>query len=212
MTVYSVLTGDIVDSTTLSNSKRKILLDLMKQLFGGLCKEDKNLKIDIYRGDSFQAIQSNPALALLAALKIKAGLKRSNLLKTGINVRIAIGLGGISLFSEKIQESDGEAFRNSGQMLDRLKNLEQTLLFKSPWDDFNDEMDVHCFSIDAISGRWSPQMAEVIFELLGGSKQVQIAAQLGIKQPSVNQRIRLANWAAIEKVIQRYEKVVNSKI
>jgi predicted XRE-type DNA-binding protein len=55
-------------------------------------------------------------------------------------------------------------------------------------------------------------MAEVVFELLGGLKQVQIAAQLGIKQPSVNQRIKSANWAAIEKVIQRFDRVVNSKI
>lgn len=212
MTIYSVLTGDIIDSTSLSNSKRKSLLEQMKQLFDDLCRNDKNVKIDIYRGDSFQAIQNNPSLALLTALRIKAGLKRSNILKAGINVRIAIGLGKISMFSRKIQESDGEAFRNSGQMLDKLKNLEQTLLFKSPWDDFNDEMDVHCFSIDAISGRWSPQMAEVVYELLQGSKQVQIAAQLGIKQPSVNQRIKLANWTAIEKVIQRFEKVVSSKI
>jgi len=212
MAVYSVLTGDIIDSSKLNSTKRKVLLQKMKELFADLCKKDKHLKIEIYRGDSFQAIQANPAVALLTTLKIKAGLKQSNLLKTGINVRIAIGLGEILMFSGKIQESDGEAFRNSGQMLDKLKNAEQTLLFKSPWEDINDEMDVHCFTLDAITGRWSPQMAEVVFELLEGVKQVQIANQLGIKQPSVNQRIRLANWTAIEKVIHRFEGLVNAKI
>ena len=212
MAVYSVLTGDIINSSKLGNSQRKVLLEQMKQLFDELCKKDTNLKIDIFRGDSFQCIQTNIDRAMLTTLKIKAGLKRSSLAKTGVNARIAIGIGEISIFSDKIQESDGEAFRNSGQMLDKLKSLESTLMFKSPWNDVNEEMDVHCFTLDAITGRWSPQMAEVVFELLDGLKQVQIAAKLGIKQPSVNQRIKLANWSAIEKVLQRFEKILKSKI
>jgi predicted XRE-type DNA-binding protein len=211
MTIYSVVTGDIIHSSKLSNSQRKVLLKQMKQLFEGLCDKDKSLKIDIYRGDSFQAVQENIDQALLTTLKIKAGLKRSSLLKTGVDVRMAIGMGEISLFSKKIQESDGEAFRNSGQVLDKMKNMEQTLMFKSPWDDMNDEMEAHCFTLDAITGRWSPQMAEVVFELLEGLKQVQIATKLGIKQPSVNQRIKLANWSAVERVLQRFERLIKLK-
>ncbi|HEY4789097.1 MAG TPA: SatD family protein [Bacteroidales bacterium] len=212
MAVYSVLTGDIIDSSKLNDLQRKILLEQMKQLFDELSAKDSNLKIDIFRGDSFQGVQTNIDIALLTSLKIKAGLKRSSLAKTGIDTRIAIGIGEISMFSEKIQESDGEAFRNSGQMLDKLKGQESTLMFKSPWNEVNDEIDVHCFTLDAITGRWSPQMAEVVFELLDGYKQVQIASKLGITQPSVNQRIKLANWSAIEKVLQRFEKIMRSKI
>jgi hypothetical protein len=212
MPVYAVITGDIISSSKLSNSQREVLLVQMKKLFNELDADNENLTIDIFRGDSFQGIQNNIDQALLTTLKIKTGLKRSNLLKSGIDVRMALGLGGITLFSKKIQESDGEAFRNSGLLLDKMKNTEQTLVFKSPWDDVNDEMEVHCFTLDAITSRWSPQMAEVVFESLAGLKQVQIADKLGIKQPSVNQRMKLSNLMAVEKVIARFEKLIKSKV
>lgn len=212
MAVYSVITGDIINSSKLGDARRKALLKDMKQLFDELVSTDGGLKIDIYRGDSFQAIQPDAELALLTTLKIKAGLKRSNIVKTGIDARIAIGIGEISLFSDKIQESDGEAFRNSGLPLDKLKSTEHTLILKTPWEDVNEEMEVHCSSLDAITSRWTSPMAEVVYELLNGAKQVQIAAKLGIKQPSVNQRVKLSNWVAIEKVIQRFEKVIKSKL
>jgi hypothetical protein len=212
MAIYSVITGDIVHSSKLSDAKRKLLLKQMKQLFEELTTCDTNLKIDIFRGDSFQAIQGNVELALLTALKIKTGLKRSDLLPSGIDAKMAIGIGEITLFSRKIQESDGEAFQNSGRLLDKLKNSEQTLVFRSPWDEINEEMMVHCCSLDAITHKWSSLMAEVVYELLNGSKQVQIAAKLGIKQPSVNQRIKLSNWLTVEKIIRRFEKIVKPKI
>lgn len=212
MTVYSVITGDIISSSKLSNSQRMELLSQMKQLFDELINQNKDLKFEIFRGDSFQGVFEDISLCLPTVLMIKTGLKRSNILKKGIDVRIAIGIGEITLFSDKIQESDGEAFRHSGQLLDKMKYTNQTIAVKTPWKAVDDELEVLCIALDAITGRWSPQMAEVVYEVLAGMKQVQIADKLGIKQPSVNQRLKLANWTAVNKILQRFQKLLTTKI
>ncbi|MEO5650569.1 MAG: hypothetical protein ABIR03_11690 [Ginsengibacter sp.] len=78
-----IITGDVINSKR--NSPKAWLSPLKKELN----KVGKSPKFwEIYRGDSFQVMISNPNDALMTAIKIKATLKCIQ----GINVRMSIGM------------------------------------------------------------------------------------------------------------------------
>ena len=124
--IYTVITGDLVKSA-LFKSLRNNALDHLKKILKSAEKleEDRNEFItftDIFRGDSFQGVISNPYKSLKVALFIRAELLKRRIRKEQIDGRIAIGLGPIeSLNKRKIKESDGEAFRYSGRAFDEMK-------------------------------------------------------------------------------------------
>src|SRR2546428_9123661 len=205
--IYAVLTADIVNSTLLEKEDRLLLL----QKLHALLLEMNGTNFKIYRGDTFQGVNEKPWLALEQCIKIRAYLLKTITSSPHIkfDARIAIGLGTISLKADTLEESDGEAFHNSGQMLDQ--KTAQYLLFKSPWDEVNGEMQVHCTMLDLIIGNWTRAQAEVIWERLHGLNQMAIAQKIGISQASVNNRLKLANFDALQIVLNRYSSVIKSK-
>ncbi|SMO43969.1 hypothetical protein [Solitalea koreensis] len=206
--IYAVLTADIVNSTLLNTEDRLLLLQKLNALFVEM--NETNFKI--YRGDTFQGVNEKPWLALEQCVKIRAYLLKTTTSssKVKFDARIAIGLGTISLKAATIEESDGEAFHNSGQLLDQKST--QYLLFKSPWNELNREMQVHCTMLDLIINNWTKAQAEVIWERLQGLNQMAIAQKIGISQASVNNRLKLAHFDALQIVLNHYSSVIKSKI
>src|SRR5688572_22151866 len=126
-TVTSIITGDIINSR---DTHPTIWLPTLKK---ALAAEGKNQKTwEIYRGDSFQLEVKNPADTLLTAIRIKAKIKSIK----NIDVRMAIGIGEKEFPAEKITESTGKAFVNSGEKLESLKKEKQNLAIKTRWNDF----------------------------------------------------------------------------
>ncbi len=215
--MHAVITGDIIHSTALGAAERKIMLDTLKQVFTRLEGKTKKNIFRIYRGDSFQGIIQKPDQALLCALKIKTALLRTSLpeeKKQKLDARIAIGIGKTELANKKMELSDGEAFRNSGQLLnpktkDDYKRLrEYKLLFKSPWEETNREMEVLFSALDGLLGKWTIEQAEVIYELLNNKSQTQVARQLKKSQGAISERVQNANWLAIGNILERFEEVI----
>lgn len=214
---HAVITGDIINSSRLSNANRKKLLEALKHAFETIDKRQE-IKIaspafEIYRGDSFQGVVTNPGVALEYVILIRLYLKKSydTRIEEMWDARMAIGLGEIEQSSKNIAESDGTAFRNSGPLLDHMK-AEERLVIRTPWPEVNEEFEVQCAFLDTIISRWSASQAEVILEQMEGHTQVAIAQKLKISQSAVNQRLKAAHWEAVEKFINRYRSVVASKI
>lgn len=205
--VFAVLTGDISSS---SKADRKVLLPDLKAILKNIGDSQKisdiSSNFELYRGDSFQGIIAQPEEALKYTLIIRTHLRKANT-ATEQDARIAIGIGTISFFSKSIAESDGEAFRNSGPLLDTMKNGIRIKAI-TPWEAVNEELEVALVLADAIISRWSASQAEVIEESLRGNTQVEIATKLGISQSAVNQRLKAANWESIEKLIKRFQQLV----
>src|SRR5690606_28096278 len=108
--MVAILTGDIADSRKLKNQDEWLVP--LKELFSET-EGSYPMKWEIYRGDSFQAEISNPEEALMTALRIKAAIKSIKAEK--LDVRIAIGIGRKEYQGERITESNGEAYINSGE-------------------------------------------------------------------------------------------------
>jgi hypothetical protein len=225
MQLYAVINGDIIGSTSLSNAKGEFYLTELKKLFDELLKGKKAFglirSIEVYRGDSFQCAMDKPEKSLRILLLIRSylrmissryvekGKKRKLLARTSrsevTDIRIAVGLGEISRLAKRLLESDGEAFHRSGRLLDSLKKSGQNMAIISPWEDWNRELDVFCVLLDTIISRWSPQQSEVIHYKLKGFSQTQIANKLQTSISAVNQRLRTANWNAVDKVLSLFE-------
>jgi len=120
--MIAVITGDIINSR---KGKVETWLNLLKSTLEKYGKQPQDW--EIYRGDSFQ-LSVPVEKALLAGLHIKSTIKQT---KT-YDVRIAIGIGEVKYKSQKITESNGSAYINSGECFESLKKQIRQGYFELP--------------------------------------------------------------------------------
>ncbi len=211
--VYAVVTGDIVNSSALTNEQRTRLLSVLKgsfdkiePTFGKALLADE---IKIFRGDSFQGILDKPEYALQVGILIRAALKAANPGPRNRlwDARIAIGIGKISYFPTKGSEADGEAFHFSGPILDGLKKSRRLSVVSADIA-FNKELEVECHLLDALIGKWSAEQAAIVEAALAGINQDELSKQFEISQPAIRKRMQGAGYSAIENFINRYSELV----
>ena len=208
-----VFTGDIVGSTKLTHNVRDSLMQHLKSFLNRLNNFNNNKhSFRIFRGDSFQGVSFKPETALSDALLLRSWLITATPIDTDHywDTRIGIGIGTIEFHSEDVLEMDGEAFRNSGLILDRLRNDERTGIL-TPWNEVNEEMAVHSLVIDTLTLRWSAAQAEVVAGYLEGKTQSKMASEIGISQAAVNYRLKSANWNVIDNILQRYMALIKMR-
>ncbi len=211
--IYAVITGDIVDSTKLNGSQRDMLFKTLKNTFSVIKKIESSTSFKIFRGDSFQGISASPQLALGYAIMIRAALRtvEQDALENMWDARIAVGVGMVEFPDKEILKADGEAFRNSGRMLSKIKSDER-ILIKTPWKTVNEEFDVACALSDGIIKKWSSSQAQVIVKQIAGMNQTEIAEELKISQAATHYRLKAANWDAINKFLKRYQTVMTQNV
>jgi hypothetical protein len=211
---YAVITGDIIDSSEVSGIEKDHLIQSLKEAFDDIQKllnNDHSISpFDVFRGDSFQGLLSNPSRALRAALFIRAALRKNQpeKQKTDWAARISIGIGTVDYFSKAVSEGDGPAYRNSGPTLDNLKG-EHKLAIKTPCQVTNEELKAPCALLDAVINKWTQAQAEIVYMLLQGKAPKDIGSILDISRTAVHYRIKGAGWFAIEIFLQRYGERIN---
>ncbi|SNQ62411.1 SatD family protein [Candidatus Methanoperedens nitratireducens] len=213
--IYAALTGDLIGFTKFEEKQRFEILSLLKDSFKKIPRRIIASPFVIYRGDSFQGVISMPQEAMRAAIIIRAGLLSKFKLKTArLDARIAIGLGTIDYLppGNRAGEGDGEAFRNSGIELDRMKKAERNLTVKTPWQEIDDELRTECALLDTLMQRWTKEQAEAILYYIQGSTQEEIAKTLKISQPAVFQRLRIAGYRAVQAALERYGTLIEYKV
>lgn len=126
-------------------------------------------------------------------------------LESRCDTRIAIGVGESSFLNEEsIGSSDGQAFRFSGYRLDEMKRTKQNLSVVTPWNEFNEEIEIECSLVDAVIDRWTREQAMVVYLSLIGKKQDEISEILRITQSGVSQRLSRTGFSSLEKTIDRF--------
>ena len=193
-----VITGDII------NSKRNNPKAWLKPLKKELDTIGKSPKVwEIYRGDSFQVIVTNPKNALLTAIKIKATLKSIQ----GINVRMSIGMGSRTHNAPKITESNGSAFVHSGEKFETLKKEKQNLAIKSDWPIFDQEMNLYLKLGLIAMDNWTVNAAEIVKTAMEnpGKLQEELGQIVGIKQNAISNRLKRAYYGEIMEVNEMYK-------
>ena len=222
ITNYSVITGDIIGSSTV-DMEREQLLSFLKETFKEITLELSGViekPFEIFRGDSFQSVVKQSGKALLISILIRAKLRsfapirlKTKSVDNTLDARIAVGIGKIGFKADKVIESDGEAFNFSGKLLDEITKDGQNLKIKTPWQDVNSELDVECYFIDTIINKWTMEQAEAVYlKLLNDETQQVIAKKLEISQPAVRKRIIGANLRSVKLFIERFENLIASKL
>lgn len=220
MKKLAVLSGDLINSTQYEVETLKSVILVLKKEFKTLAAQYPNevISFSIYRGDSFQGVIENTALALPIALQIKAAISSFTEVKdtpknaTPIpDVRISIGIGEASYQKDALSESNGEAFLLSGRTLDTMKIEGAKMALTTADKEINEEFKVHLKFLDALTNRWSIASAEVIYYLIKGFKEQEIAHTLNRSQAAINQRKKAAGWDGIKLLLERYVHVAKTK-
>lgn len=196
----SIITGDIINS---KKSSPKKWLDSLKTILNSY--GNSPLAWEIYRGDSFQ-LEVNPKHALEACLLIKATVKQFE----KIDVRLAIGIGEKTYSSERITESNGSAFINSGECFESLKKT--TLAIKSPFETFDKPMNIMLDLALLTMNNWTATTAILIKAALEKPElnQVQLANYFGKTQGNISQGLKRAGFDEISKLLQHYKTQIQT--
>jgi hypothetical protein len=197
----AVITGDLIDSSSLAPLERKKLQQTLDNFFNKAKVKWPDLISQQYRGDSLQIILTdNRKYSLRLTL-----LLQSLLMSKQYKIRLALGIGDITYSSKNVVTSDGSAFRASGPYLDELKKRSEFISIAGSTPDITEEWQVHSMSLNFLIQRWSPHQAEAINLMLQEHTQEEIAAKVKIAQPSVHQRLQLAGWPVVQKILNRFE-------
>ncbi|WP_300438057.1 hypothetical protein [Christiangramia sp.] len=215
--MVAVISADLLSSSRYSKALLEKVISSLNMEFKALEKHSKyDLGFKIFRGDSFQGMLKDPGLSLKVAIQLKTAInkihlhdeERNKAFKKEADLRLAIGVGTYDFKRDSISESNGQAFQFSGRTLDEMKKENRKLQIKTPIENINNEFNTSLFLFDAISDKWSTASAEVIYYLLKGFIETEIASELGISQSAVNQRKKAAGWDAIQMLLTRYESVI----
>ncbi len=198
--MIAVITGDIINS---HKSDAETLLNNLKELFQKWGTAPKDW--EIYRGDEFQ-LKSEIDSIFMKFLAIKSLIKA----KENLDVRISIGIGEEQFSSDKITESNGTAYVNSGRLLNDIKTNGKTFSIKTT----NEKLDLDLNMVFGWSSldfdNWTTAVAEIIHEFIVNPTitQEEIAKKLDITQSSVSQRLKRANLDRIIETDKYFRKKI----
>tara|TARA_R110002050_G_scaffold24083_2_gene64235 strand:- start:25254 stop:25853 length:600 start_codon:yes stop_codon:yes gene_type:complete len=198
--MVAVLTGDIINSRDVD---ALIWLQKLKDVLNIYGQTPKNW--GIFRGDSFQLLVA-PKDAITAAIHIKAVIKQNK----NQDVRIAIGIGKETHSANKITESNGTAYINSGEKFESLKK--QTLAIKSNNSNLDTTLNLMISLALLTANNWSSTVAEVITTAIENPNKHQkdIAKLLNKSQSSVSEALKRGGYEEIMSLNTYYQKQISN--
>ena len=204
MAIQAVLTGDIVNSTKLKKAVEKKLLSLLYSTLSAY-------KFEFYRGDSFQVYITKPEEALRTALLCRtAAISISKNEEIDLSdVRMSIGIGIVKTPVKTLGAAKDEAFVLSGRAFDELEKTSTRLSISSGNNLANAGLAVIADYINAIFKMMTGKQAEVMFELLKGQTQQEVATLLKRSKSTIHQHVISGRWSEVEKLLQQYENIIN---
>jgi hypothetical protein len=222
----ATISADIVSSTALNVEQRLELEKRLNQLLGLL---KQTLGSDVFfgrliKGDYIECVLEKPQLALRVALLMKSFIKSSDI-KTDKNsgkkikdfkeygIRVAIGVGELSIWNKKKGIIDGEAIHLSGRAINEMemydKKIKSTLVFKSKNEDWNDSFAPICELLDVLFSKYKKAQSEIIFYKLLNKSEKEITGILNKGQSTINQHSTATGWFAVESAVEYFEKIIN---
>lgn len=198
--MIAIITGDIINS---QKSDTEIWLPKLKELMASWSSTPENW--EVYRGDEFQ-LKCSVDVVFHKALLLKSLIKTFE----NLDVRLAIGIGNEVFRSEKITESNGSAYVNSGRLLTDIKLNGRTLAIQTENEKVNRDLNILFKWASIDFDNWTAATAEIIHQLLRNSEltQEELAKELNITQSSVSQRLKRANFDLLQETNQFFKKKI----
>ncbi len=221
---YTVVSGDIISSTSLDSDDKKILEAHLETLLKDLKKHFKSYG-RIVKGDYIECVIPNAGEAMQACLAIKSYVKtipisvaasksenRAKLFKE-YGVRLAIGYGKLDRFEPENGVIDGEAIYLSGRTINSKSThdkerivIKNTLFFASKDEAMNKKWTTVLELLDVLFTKATERQCEVVYLKLLGHNEDAIAKKLGIDQSVVNRHSTNVGWNAIETAVSYFNE------
>ena len=221
----ATISADIVSSTSLNVEQRLILekelkklLRILKQSFGS-----KTFFGRLIKGDYIECVLNNPKDALRVALIIKSFVKSLKIQannKTNkkiqnfkeYGIRIAVGIGELSILNRRKGIIDGEAIYLSGRAINEMtssdKKIKNTLAFRSNQEDWNEAFAPLFSLLDVLFADSTRAQSEIILYKLLNKSEKEISEILKKSQSTINQHSTAAGWFAIDKAVKYFENQI----
>ncbi len=198
----AVITGDIIDSQKFG---AEVWYKALQEIFEGKTSQEW----ENYRGDEFQYLIPNAEDAFLEFLKIKAGIKKIQ----DLDVSISIGLGDQNFVADKVSQSNGSAFVNSGRNLERIKAEKINLHIASEKPELDAQLNLIFKWVSLTVDSWSVMSAEIVDLFLNKKdiNQDEAAKQLNLTQSSISQRLKRANYDLLMETEAYYRQLISQQ-
>jgi hypothetical protein len=202
--VQAVLTGDLVRSTDAGSAAVEKAMATLADAARSVMTWDyiEPTRFTRFRGDGWQMIISDPALALRIALYIFASLRTA---RAQTDTRISIGIGSISsIGSADLRDASGEAFMISGHGLDKMRGKSRLSVngetVKGP-------LKAIALLLEDRATHWSSEQAEAMMHYLQLHSPTlkEIATKIGISAQAVNYRLSGAGGVRIRQALRSWE-------
>ncbi|MBW3521551.1 MULTISPECIES: SatD family protein [unclassified Chryseobacterium] len=199
--MIAVITGDIINS---QHADTQVWITKLKDLLENWGNAPQVW--EIYRGDEFQ-FKCNIDDVFWHFLAIKSLIKSQE----NLDVRIAIGIGQENFSSEKITESNGSAYVNSGRLLNDLKSDGDTVSIKTSNDPIDRDLNILLKWASKDFDKWTMATSEIIHEMIMNKDitQEDLAKKFAISQSSISQRLKRANYELIVETNQYFRKKIS---
>ncbi len=225
---YSVISGDIVSSTSLSVEDSKLVEESLKTLLEEL-KQKFNVYGRLIKGDYLECVVPDASMGLQIALAIKSFVKAIPIdikkYKKDDNrvkqfkihgIRLAIGYGELSRYNPEEGIIDGEAIYFSGREIsgETTYNKERiviknTLFFTSKNEEFNKNFQPLLALLDVLFSKATARQCEVLYLKLMKNQEEEIARRMGIGQSAVNQHSTSVGWNAIDEAVNYFKLIIS---
>lgn len=214
--VFGAIAADVIDSTSLDRTDLLHLKDEVSDCFAD-AKYYTSAQFwgRLVKGDSIECCLADPKMALRLALLIKCRIKAwagelacSEALQS-LGIRFSIGVGQMRIIDPQVDIMDGEAIYIAGRNLNKITDSSSTSAFGLASADRNitELINISVALLDDLINSLSAKQSTVIYHLLLGRNQTEIARLLFISQSSVNSRAQKAGWRLISDTLRVYERI-----
>ncbi|KQT18198.1 hypothetical protein ASG31_05565 [Chryseobacterium sp. Leaf404] len=199
--MIAVITGDIINS---QHADTEVWITRLKNLLEKWGSSPQTW--EIYRGDEFQLKCSIDDI-FWRFLAIKSLIKSQE----NLDVRMAIGIGEENFLSEKITESNGTAYVNSGRLLNDLKSDGHTVSIKTSNDSVDRDLNILLKWASKDFDSWTMATSEILHEMIMNqdSTQEDLAKKFTISQSSISQRLKRSNYELIVETNHYFKKKIS---
>ncbi|MFC2969138.1 hypothetical protein [Acidimangrovimonas pyrenivorans] len=205
----AILTGDLIGSTKADPAAVEQAMAVLASTAAEISAwqaDGADTRFTRFRGDGWQMMLTDPALALRAAVTLMARLRAS---ETGLDSRLAIGIGRLDRAgSDDLSDAAGPAFERSGRALDAMKRADRMAI------DGLAPTRLHrglLALIDERMSRWTPEQAEAAALYLHPDNPTlsEIGAELDISPQAVSYRLTGAGAPRLRQVLRDWEDEVD---
>ena len=212
---FAVVSGDFIGFSALPAQIREASYHLVKQAgreLAHMFPAAMPWEVDMFRGDGWQFLLTDPAVSLQAALFFRAYL-RARAGGHPTDVRLAIGVGPIDYVPDnRVSAGDGTAFRLSGRLLDQMA-MKKTGSMRFVMEDEKRSLPLDGITllIGTLADNWTERQARAVAGALQGLTIIQITQQWPdrISRQAVGKHLARSRWPEIRIGLEIFESTAS---